>query len=273
MIPSYFLETHQYLQSVIGDFKPEIGIILGTGLGSLANEISTLHTISYQSIPNFPVTTVESHLGQLIFGILSGKKVVCMVGRFHFYEGYSMQQVTYPIRSMKLLGIHTLLVSNASGGLNPTFKESDLMIIQDHISFFLPAGPLTGFHSESFGDRFPDMCDPYDISLIEKAQQIAAINNIPVKTGVYISVPGPQLQTRAECRLLQQLGADAVGMSTVPEVMVAHQMGIRCFGISVITDMGLPDTLKKSEFSTIIKNSQEAEPFVKTLLKELIKAI
>jgi purine-nucleoside phosphorylase len=273
MIPVDLQETQDYLQSVIGDFKPEIGIILGTGLGSFAREISPLHTIPYHQIPHFPVSTVESHSGRLLLGTIAGKKVVCMEGRFHYYEGYSMKQVTYPVRVMAQLGIHTLLVSNASGGLNPDFQESDIMIIEDHISLFLPASPLTGKHYPAFGDRFPDMCDPYDLSLIAQARQIAAAHNIVVKTGVYVSVPGPQLETRAEYRFLRLAGADAVGMSTVPEIIAAHQAGIRCFGLSVITDMGLPETLKKSDFSHIIANAKKAEPSVTVIFKELIQMI
>lgn len=265
--------TQAYLHSIIGDFTPEVGIVLGTGLGSLVQEIDILHSISYKDIPHFPVSTVESHSGRLLFGYLENKKIVCMEGRFHFYEGYSMKQVTYPIRVMKQLGIHTLLVSNASGGLNPAFKESDLMLIKDHISLFLPENPLTGIHEPAFGDRFPDMCDPYDTSLIALAQSIAAENKIDLKTGVYVSVPGPQLETRAEYRLLQMIGADAVGMSTVPEIIVAHQMGVRCLGMSVITDMGLPETLKKAEFSHIIKNAKKAEPSLTFLFKEMVKTL
>lgn len=273
MTRAQLTETSGYLQSVIKSFRPEAGIILGTGLGSLADEIEPLYSIPYKDIPHFPVSTVESHSGRLLFGILSGKNVVCMEGRFHFYEGYTMQQVTYPVRVMKQLGIHTLLVSNASGGLNPLFQESDMMIIRDHISLFLPAGPLTGQHLPEYGDRFPDMCDPYDLSLIEKAQQIGAAHDITLKTGVYVSVPGPQLETRAEYKLLQMIGADAVGMSTVPEIIVAHQSGIRCFGLSVITDMGLPETLKKSDFSHIINAARKAEPSLTLLFRELLKVM
>lgn len=273
MISAELTETIQYLQSIIGDFKPETGIILGTGLGSFSREISPLFSVSYEQIPHFPVSTVESHSGRLVFGTIAGKNVVCMEGRFHFYEGYSMKQVTYPVRVMAQLGIQTLLVSNASGGLNPAFQESDIMIINDHISLFLPASPLTGAHNPAFGDRFPDMCDPYDQGLIAQAQQIAAANNIKVQSGVYVSVSGPQLETRAEYRFLRLAGADAVGMSTVPEIIAAHQSGIRCFGLSVITDMGIPETLKKSEFSQIIANAKKAEPNVTFLFKELIQRI
>ena len=260
----------EFLKKYTHEFSPEYGIILGTGLGSLAKEIETLFTISYTEIPDFPHSTVESHSGKLIFGNLSGKKVVCMQGRFHFYEGYSMQQVTFPVRVMKLLGVHTLLVSNACGGLNPEFKISDLMVINDHISLFLPANPLIGKHIPEFGDRFPDMCDPYDQVLINRALAIATENNIPVHQGVYASVSGPQLETRAEYRLLRQIGADVVGMSTVPEIIAARQMNIRCFGLSVITDMGIAESLEKADIRKIIAAAEVAEPGMTLIMKELL---
>lgn len=263
----------QYLKDKTNGFVPDFGIILGTGLGSLVNEIEIDFSISYRDIPEFPVSTVESHSGKLIFGRLSNKKIVCMQGRFHYYEGYNMQQVVFPVRVMKWLGIHTLLVSNACGGLNPEFKVSDLMIISDHISLFLPQNPLTGKHIPEFGDRFPDMCDVYDTQFIQLATNIAERHQIPVHTGTYVSVTGPQLETRAEYRLLRQLGADVVGMSTVPEVIAARQMNIRCFGLSVITDMGIPETLEKAEFSKIIAAAQKAEPGMTLIMKELLKSL
>ena len=260
-----------FLQNQIQDFSPEIGIILGTGLGSLVKEIEVLNTISYSEIPHFPHSTVESHSGKLIFGMLSGKKVVCMQGRFHYYEGYSMQQVVFPVRIMKLLGVHTMLVSNACGGLNPNFKTSDLMVINDHISLFLPSNPLIGTHIPEFGDRFPDMSDPYDEVLIDRAIEIAQANGIRMHTGVYASVSGPQLETKAEYRLLKLVGADVVGMSTVPEVIVARQMGIRCFGLSVITDMCIPEMLEKANIRKIIAAAEKAEPGMTLIMKTLLK--
>lgn len=260
----------QFIDSQTNHFSPECGIILGTGLGSLVEDINIEYVIPYSDIPNFPVSTVESHSGKLIFGELSGKKVVCMQGRMHFYEGYSMQQVVFPVRVLKYLGINTLLVSNASGGLNPTFKVSDLMIIEDHISLFLPQNPLTGKHVPEFGDRFPDMSDIYDEHLRKSAHQIAQQNKISIHSGIYVSVPGPQLESKAEYRLLRQLGADAVGMSTVPEIIAARQLGVKCFGISVITDLCIPETLEKAEFAKIVAAAQKAEPSLSLMMKELI---
>jgi len=262
--------TTEFLKDHIKTFAPEYGIILGTGLGALANEIEVIHKISYADIPHFPHSTVETHSGKLIFGHLSGKKVVCMQGRFHYYEGYSMQQVVLPVRIMKLLGVHTMLVSNACGGLNPDFKISDLMVINDHISLFLPSNPLIGMHIPEFGDRFPDMCDPYDPALVNRAMDIAAANQIPVHQGVYASVSGPQLETRAEYRLLRQAGADVVGMSTVPEIIAARQMNMRCFGLSVITDMGIPESLEKTDIRKIIAAAAVAEPGMTLIMKELL---
>ena len=263
-------ETAAFLQHHIKDFKPEIGIILGTGLGSLVNDIAVEHEISYADIPNFPVATVEFHSGKLFFGELSGKKVVCMQGRFHHYEGYTMPQVVFPVRVMKLLGVHTLMVSNAAGGMNDLYKLSDLMVIRDHISLFLPQNPLTGPNLDELGDRFPDMCDPYDPALVSMALGIARENNIAAHAGVYVSVPGPHLETRAEYRMLRMLGADAVGMSTVPEILAARQMNMRCFGLSVITDMGIPEKLEKADIAKIIAAAQKAEPSMTLIIKEMI---
>jgi purine-nucleoside phosphorylase len=270
MTIEHIRETATFLKDTIGEFSPEIGIILGTGLGSLVNDIEVQHSISYADIPHFPVSTVEFHSGKLFFGTLSGKKVICMQGRFHYYEGYSMQQVVFPVRVMKLLGVDTLLVSNAAGGLNPGFQLSDLMIINDHISFFLPNNPLIGKNLDELGDRFPDMCDPYDLTLVEKAVEIAQRNNIKVQTGVYVSVPGPQLETRSEYRMLRFLGGDAVGMSTIPEIIAARQMQMRCFGLSVITDLGIPETLEKVDISRILEAAYKAEPQMTQLLKALL---
>ncbi len=267
------VESYKYIRKKVPDFIPEIGIILGTGLGALVDNIEIVSIIPYGSIPNFPIATVEAHKGRLIFGILNEKKVICMQGRFHFYEGYSMQKVTFPIRIMKLLGISTLIVSNASGGLNPKFKVSDLMVISDHISLFLPGNPLVGNKFESMGDRFPDMSEPYSNKLMLKAVEVAFEKNIKLKQGVYVSVTGPQLETKAEYRLLRQLGADAVGMSTVPEIIVARHMGIECFGLSVITDLCIPETLKIAEFEDIVAAAKVAEPAMSLIINGLVGKI
>ncbi len=267
------LETYKYLQKQVPDFTPEIGIVLGTGLGALVENIEIIAKIPYGSIPHFPIATVEAHKGRLIFGILNGKKVVCMQGRFHFYEGYSMQKVTFPIRVMKLLGINTLIVSNASGGLNPAFEVSDLMIINDHISLFLPQNPLIGHNYDSLGERFPDMSEPYSQTLIDKSLEIANKNGVKIHQGVYASVTGPQLETKAEYRMLRNFGADAVGMSTVPEIIVARHMDIACFGLSVITDMCIPEKLEKAEFAKIIAAAKKAEPAMSLIISELVGSI
>lgn len=268
---SHIQEAVDFLKNQTQDFQPQVGIILGTGLGSLVDDITIQASISYENIPHFPVSTVESHKGKLLFGTLSGKKVVCMQGRFHYYEGYSMQQVSFPVRVMKLLGIEQLIVSNAAGGLNPGYQTSDLMLIQDHISLFLPENPLRGTNLHELGDRFPDMSEVYDTSMLEKAAKIAEIHQIRAHKGVYVSVTGPQLETRSEYRLLRQLGADAVGMSTVPEVIVARHMNLPVFGISVITDMCIPETLEKAELSKILAAAYQAEPLMTLIIKELLK--
>jgi purine-nucleoside phosphorylase len=262
-------ETTEFLKQKVGSFVPQYGIVLGTGLGKLADEIQIDFEFPYNIIPNFVEPTVESHKARLIFGKIAGKDVVCMQGRFHYYEGYSMSQITFPIRVMKLLGIEKLLISNAAGGLNPNFSESDLMIINDHISQFLPENPLKGPHI--MGARFPDMSEVYDPVMIRKAKDIALKNNITrLNEGIYVSVSGPQLETKAEYRMLRMLGADAVGMSTVPEVIVARQMEIPVFGISVITDMCIPETLQKAEIGKILANASIAEPNMTFIFKELI---
>lgn len=262
-------ESAEYIQSKIGDFRPQYGIILGTGLGKLTTEIDVEFTINYDEIPHFPLATVEFHTGKLIFGKLNGKNVVCMQGRFHYYEGYTMKQVTFPVRVMKVLGIERLIVSNAAGGLNPAFQESDLMLIEDHISLFLPENPIVG--ANIMGDRFPDMSEPYSLEMIDLALEIAKENEITsVKKGVYVSVLGPNLETKAEYRMLRMLGADAVGMSTVPEVIVARQMNIPVFGISVITDLCIPETLQVADINKILAAAYKAEPHMTLIIKELI---
>jgi purine-nucleoside phosphorylase len=261
--------TVDYIKRKIDGFEPEIGIILGTGLGGLVGDIEIHHQLMYSNIPNFPISTLEFHSGKLIFGILGGKKVVAMQGRLHYYEGYDMKQITFPVRVMKLLGIKKLFVSNASGALNPVFKKGDLMIIDDHINMQTD-NPLRGRNDDSLGPRFPDMSEPYNKELIVRALDIAKKNNITCHTGVYVSVNGPNLETRAEYRFLRNIGADAVGMSTVPEVIVANHMSLPVFAISVLTDEGFPETLKVVSLDEIIKTAQEAEPKMTKILKDLI---
>jgi purine-nucleoside phosphorylase len=252
--------------------KPEFGIILGTGLGGLVKEIEIIDEIPYEQIPNFPVSTVESHKGRLIFGNLGGKKVVAMQGRFHFYEGYSLQEVTFPVRVMKLLGIAKLFVSNASGGVNPDFEVGEIMIINDHINF-LPGNPLIGKNLDELGPRFPDMSDPYDTDLIDRAVEIAAKNNIRVSQGVYLGLTGPTLETPAEYKFVRVVGADAVGMSTVPEVIVARHMEIPTFAISIITDLGVPGKIKKVSVQDVIAVASRQEPKMTLIMKELIASL
>jgi purine-nucleoside phosphorylase len=252
--------------------EPTIGIILGTGLGGLVKEINVIDEIPYQDIPNFPVSTVESHSGKLIFGELGGKKVVAMQGRFHYYEGYNMQQVTFPVRVMKLLGIQRLFVSNASGGVNPDFEVGEIMIQNDHINLF-PAHPLIGKNFDELGPRFPDMSEPYDPEMIGLAQKIAAENNIKVSVGTYAGLTGPTLETPAEYKYVRVIGADAVGMSTVPEVIVARHMEIPCFAISIITDLGVPGKIHKVSLQDVIDVANRQEPKMTLIMRELIARI
>lgn len=252
--------------------KYPIGIILGTGLGGLVKEIDVKHQISYEDLPHFPISTVESHHGKLIFGTLNGKNVVAMQGRFHFYEGYTMQQITYPVRVMKFLGVETLLVSNACGGMNPQYRKGDVMIMVDHINM-LGDNPLIGKNEDELGPRFPDMSEPYSFELIELAEKIALENKIKVQKGVYIAVPGPNLETRAEYRFLRATGADVVGMSTIPENIVANHMGMKVLGISIVTDECFPDSLKPVNVEEIIATAMQAEPKMTLIMKELIKRL
>jgi purine-nucleoside phosphorylase len=252
--------------------KPQFGIILGTGLGALVNEINIEHEIPYEEIPNFPVSTVESHSGKLIFGELGGKTVVVMQGRFHYYEGYSLQEVTFPVRVMKLLGIEKLFISNASGGLNEDQEISDLLILKDHINL-LPDNPLRGKNIDELGLRFPDMSEPYDLDLIQRAVSIAEKNNIKVHVGVYAVVQGPNLESPAEYKYINGLGADTVGMSTVPENIVARHMGIPCFAISVITDLGVEGKIEEVDIERIITAANKAEPNMTLIMKELITSL
>jgi purine-nucleoside phosphorylase len=265
-------QTTSYIKNRIGDFEPEIGIILGTGLGGLVNEIEVEKQLMYANIPDFPISTLEFHSGKLIFGMLKGKKVVAMQGRLHYYEGYTMQQITFPVRVMKMLGITTLFVSNASGALNPAYKKGDLMVIEDHINLQY-LNPLIGRNEDELGPRFPDMSEPYKRTLIDKAIDIAAANNITCHKGVYVAVTGPNLETRAEYRYLRVIGGDAVGMSTVPEVIVANHMGLPVFAISVLTDEGFPETLQPVSIDEILAVAHEAEPKMTLILKELIAGL
>ena len=249
-----------------------IGIILGTGLGGLVKEINIDFEIDYSSLPHFPLSTVEWHQGKLIFGKIGKKNVVAMQGRFHYYEGYSMQQITYPVRVMKFLGVETLLVSNACGGMNPYFRRGDVMLMSDHINL-LGDNPLIGKNEEELGPRFPDMSEPYNLGLIRLAEEIALENKIKIQKGVYVAVPGPNLETKAEYRFLRATGADVVGMSTIPENIVANHMGMKVLGISIITDECFPDALKPVSVQEIIETAMKAEPKMTLIMKEVIKKL
>ena len=249
--------------------SPKTAIILGTGLGQLASEITDSYSFSYQDIPNFPVSTVEGHAGSLIFGRLGGKDIMAMKGRFHLYEGYNLKEVTFPIRVMHELGIETLFVSNASGGMNPSFKIGDLMIITDHINMF-PEHPLRGRNFPT-GPRFPDMHEAYDHKLVDLADSIAKEKNIEVQHGVYMGVQGPTFETPAEYRMYHKMGGDAVGMSTVPEVIVARHSGIKVFGISVITDLGGFDVPVKVSHEEVQEAANAAQPRMTEIMREMIK--
>src|SRR3989339_903623 len=250
----------------------EVGIVLGTGLGGLVREIEVEHEIEYGDLPHFPLSTVESHQGKLIFGKINGKNVVAMQGRFHYYEGYTMRQITYPIRVMKFLGVKTLLVSNACGGMNPIYRRGDVMIMLDHINL-LGDNPLIGKNEDELGPRFPDMSEPYNLELIKLAEEVALENKIKVQKGVYVAVSGPNLETKAEYRFLRAIGADVVGMSTIPENIVANHMGMRVLGFSIITDECFPDSLKPAVLEEIIEAAMTAEPKMTLLMKEVIKKL
>ncbi|MDB5199045.1 MAG: purine nucleoside phosphorylase [Chitinophagaceae bacterium] len=260
-------EAVKYIQSIYSEI-PAVGIVLGSGLGSFANEIKIEKEISYGDIPNFPVSTVKGHSGKLIFGELSGKKVVAMAGRFHYYEGYNTEDIILPIRVLKYLGIKTLLLSNAAGATNKTFTVGDLMIINDHISLLTP-NPLIGKNDESIGPRFPDMSEPYKKDLINKAKGIALKNSIDVKEGIYVSVTGPTFETKAEYHMIHVLGADAVGMSTVQEVIAAVHMGLPVLAISVITDLGIGEE-NIITHEEVLQAANDAEPKLACIFKELI---
>lgn len=261
-------EAYQYISKNITE-NPEIGIVLGTGLGRLAGQIEVEHELSYAEIPHFPVSTVETHDGKLICGKLGRKKVLAMQGRFHSYEGYDMQQITFPIRIMKMMGINTLYISNAAGGINTTYHEGDLVIIEDHINLQL-ANPLTGPNMHEFGPRFPDMSQPYDPEMMHTAWNIAKEEGFRIHKGVYAAVTGPNLETKAEYRYLRIIGADMVGMSTVPEVIVARHMNMRVLAVSIITDVCDPDHLEPVSVVEIIRIANEAEPRLTRLFYRMI---
>ncbi len=260
-----FLKTRTSMQ-------PDIGIILGTGLGGLAKEIAPDVVVDYETIPHFPVSTVESHHGRLIFGTLGKKKVVAMQGRFHYYEGYTLKQVTFPVRVMKFLGVRTLLISNAAGGMNPHYRKGSIMVIADHINL-LGDNPLIGPNDDTLGPRFPDMSEPYSRRLIALAEEVALGMKIRTERGVFVAVPGPNLETRAEYRFLRFIGADAVGMSTVPEVIVAVHMNLEVLGFSIITDECFPDALQPANVEEIIAVAMTTEPKLTAIMKGVVERL
>lgn len=262
-------ETVSYIQSAT-NFTPEYGVILGSGLGSFTDDIQVEFTLPYTAIPNFPISTVEGHKGALVFGTIGSKKVVAMQGRFHFYEGYSMKEVTFPVRVMKYLGVQKLIVSNASGGVNDAYKVGSIVLIKDHINM-MPEHPLHGKNESRFGPRFLNMSEPYSRAMITKAKSLAETLGIEVHDGVYLGLQGPTFETISEYRMVKILGADMVGMSTVPEVIVARHMDMETFGISVITDMGNEDNIETVSHDEVLEAARKAEPHVRTLIKELIQ--
>lgn len=265
------LKTHieAAVQAIGAKHAPEFGIILGTGLGGLAQAIQAEQTIPYEKIPHFARSTVTSHKGDLILGTLEGRRVVAMEGRFHAYEGYTMEQITFPVRVMRALGAKALIVSNACGGLNPAYGKGDLMLIDDHINM-LGMNPLVGPNDDSLGPRFPDMCRPYDAEFLKLAESIAKEEKISVRRGVYVALTGPCLETRAEYRFLRTIGADVVGMSTVPEVIVGVHGGFRILGVSIVTDVCIPETLQPVDIKEIIHTANEAEPHMTRLLRRFV---
>jgi purine-nucleoside phosphorylase len=261
-------ETVNFINEKI-NFKPEYGVILGSGLGSFTEEMNVEHSLPYDEIPNFPVSTVQGHKGALVFGTIGDKKVVAMQGRFHFYEGYSMTEVTFPVRVMKFLGVQKLVVSNASGGVNPNYKVGSIVMITDHINM-TPEHPLRGKNDERFGPRFVNMSEPYSRKMIAKTTELAKQLNIEVQEGIYLGLQGPTFETLAEYKMVKILGADCVGMSTVPEVIVARHMDLETFGISVITDMGNEESIGTISHDEVLEAAKAAEPKVRSLIKELI---
>jgi len=262
--------TTTNIRERISHFSPEIGIILGSGLGGFVQEIEVDYAIPYSEILNFPVSTVKGHSGQLIFGRIGSKRVVAMQGRFHFYEGYSMKEITFPVRVMKALGVHTLCVSNASGGMNPAFKVGELVLINDHINFF-PDNPLIGKNEDSLGPRFVDLSEAYSKRLISMAKDIAAELDINVSEGVYVGLTGPCFETPAEYRMFHRMGADIVGMSTVPEVIVARHAGMEVFGISIVSDLGIEGHVEKVSHDDVLREASRKEPMIAAIVKELVK--
>jgi len=260
--------TVRYITGKTG-FEPKYGVILGSGLGGFADDIDVEFTLPYNDIPNFPVSTVEGHKGALIFGKIGGVSVVAMQGRFHYYEGYSMQEVTFPVRVMKHLGVEKLIVSNASGGVNPFYKVGDIVLIYDHINM-MPEHPLRGKNDERFGPRFVNMAEPYSRKMISKAKEVAIAQGVDVKDGIYLGLQGPTFETLSEYRMVKILGADCVGMSTVPEVIVARHMDMEVFGVSVITDMGEEGTIDNVNHDEVLIAAKSAEPKVRALIRELI---
>ncbi len=263
--------TASYIKERI-NATPEVGIILGTGLGGLVKEIDIKVSIPYSEIPNFPVSTVDGHAGRLIYGTLGNREVLAMQGRFHFYEGYSMKEVTFPVRVLKYVGVTHLFVSNASGGLNPDWHVGEIVIISDHINFF-PEHPLRGKNENELGPRFPDMSKCYDERLRNKAKLIALENNIVVKEGVYVGVSGPTFETPSEYKMFRLLGGDLVGMSTVPEVIVARHMNLKVFGISIVTDSGVPGEIVEISHEEVQEVAMKAEPKMTLIMKNLIQGI
>ncbi|TDE01219.1 purine-nucleoside phosphorylase [Flavobacterium sandaracinum] len=261
-------ETVSFIQEKI-NFTPEYGVILGSGLGSFTDEMKVSYTLPYNEIPNFPVSTVQGHKGALVFGTIGDKKVVAMQGRFHFYEGYSMTEVTFPVRVMKFLGVEKLVVSNASGGVNPSYKVGSIVMITDHINM-TPEHPLRGKNDERFGPRFVNMSEPYSRNMIAKATELAKELEIEVHEGIYLGLQGPTFETLAEYKMVKILGADCVGMSTVPEVIVARHMDLETFGISVITDMGNEESIGTISHDEVLEAAKAAEPKVRSLIRELI---
>lgn len=261
-------ETVNYINEKI-NFTPEYGVILGSGLGSFTDEMKVEYTLPYNEIPNFPISTVQGHKGALVFGTIGDKKVVAMQGRFHFYEGYSMTEVTFPVRVMKFLGVTKLVVSNASGGVNASYQVGSIVMITDHINM-TPEHPLRGKNDERFGPRFVNMSEPYSRKMIAKATALANDLNIEVHEGIYLGLQGPTFETLAEYKMVKILGADCVGMSTVPEVIVARHMDLETFGISVITDMGNEESIGTISHDEVLQAAKEAEPKVRSLIKELI---
>jgi purine-nucleoside phosphorylase len=262
-------EARDAVQAKWAGGRPQVGIILGTGLGGLVEDVAAEAVLPYNHVPHFPAPTAPTHAGRLVCGKLAGKAVVAMEGRFHFYEGYSLQEITFPVRVMKALGCEVLVVSNASGGLNPQFAKGDLMLIEDHINL-IGDNPLLGPNDDRLGPRFPDMCWPYDRQLLALARRVALEERIVCQQGVFVAVPGPNLETRAEYRFLRIIGADAVGMSTVPEVLVGVHAGLRILGLSVITDMGLPDALAPTNLAEIVAVANAAEKQLRVLVRRVV---